>query len=186
LKLSCLKWKLLNAVISQLCEVNLSKPENVAERFGMKALDILVTFMLVLVIFGMLPIGILKSAPMLMQEELAGNVTYITGGVGEAEAAVMRDMAKDYLLEVTFMQKRSGQKEEFLADVAVQIQDEQQKVVLDVTTDGPFLLANLPVGNYLVIAWYNGEAKQQKINVDVNKHQKVVFSWLLTQDGQAL
>jgi len=118
---------------------------------------VMVSFLLATAILSIsLPINTALSAPMVMQEEIYGNVTYITGGVGEAEAAVMRDMAKDYLLEVSFTQKQKGQPEEFLANVKVQIQDDQQNTLLDITTDGPFLLANLPQSHYFVIAEHNG------------------------------
>ncbi|MGB7816322.1 MAG: carboxypeptidase-like regulatory domain-containing protein [Methylotenera sp.] len=148
----------------------------------MKAADYLITLALAATVLNIaLPVGTLMSAPMRMQEQLVGNVIYITGGVGRSEAAVMRNFAKDYLLEVSFIQKQPGQREEFLADVKVQILDEQQNVVLDVTTDGPFLLANLPQGNYLVTAEHHGEAKQQKVNVDANKHQKIEFKWLVSE-----
>jgi hypothetical protein len=112
-----------------------------------------------------------------MQEQQVGDVTYVTGGVGEAEAAVMRDMAKDYQLEITFLQKQPGQREEFLADVKVKIQDEQQNTLLDITTDGPFLLANLPQGKYLVKAEYYGEVKTLVAHIDGDKHKKLAFWW---------
>jgi len=149
----------------------------------MKARYVMILFSAVILTIS-LPINTALSAPMVMQEEISGNVTYITGGVGEAEAAVMRDMAKDYLLEVSFTQKQKGQPEEFLANVKVQIQDDQQNAVLDITTDGPFLLANLLDGDYLIIAEYNGEVKKKKVNVDFNKHQKIMFNWPIGEQSE--
>src|SRR5450830_532143 len=73
----------------------------------------------------------------------AGNVTYLTGGIGDSEAESIRAIAKNYPLEVVFVQKLN-QQEEFLAEVKVKIQDQQQNVILDITTEGPYLLANLP------------------------------------------
>lgn len=79
----------------------------------------------------------------------AGNVTYLTGGIGDSEAESIRAIAKNYPLEVVFVQKLN-QQEEFLAEVKVKIQDQQQNVILDITTEGPYLLANLPrsLSNY--------------------------------------
>ena len=146
---------------------------------------VMVSFLLATAILSIsLPINTALSAPMVMQEEISGNVTYITGGVGETEAAVMRDMAKDYLLEVSFIQKQRGQPEEFLANIKVQIQDDQQNTVLDITTDGPFLLANLPQGHYLVIAEHKGEVKQQKVSIDIKKHQKMIFNWPVVEQSE--
>ncbi len=149
----------------------------------MKATDFLITLALGVTILGIaLPVGSVNYAPMPIQEQRVGDVTYISGGVGRSEAAVMRGLAKDYSLEVSFTQKQSGQREEFLADVKVQILDEQQNnTLLDITTEGPFLLVDLPQGNYLVIAEHHGEVKQQKVSVDIDKHQKIVFNWLILE-----
>jgi hypothetical protein len=110
-----------------------------------------------------------------------GSVTYLTGGIGDSEAESIRAIAKNYPLEVIFVQK-FDQKEEFLAEVKVKIQDRNQNLILDITTEGPYLLANLPKGHYQIIAEYNGNVKQQWVDVgDINnkksKHKKVVFWW---------
>ncbi|MDO9366060.1 MAG: carboxypeptidase-like regulatory domain-containing protein [Methylotenera sp.] len=127
--------------------------------------------------FGLMPTSALSSTPELAHKvEVVGDVTYISGGVGKSEAEAMRSVAKDYALEVIFVQKQA-QTEEFLAEVNVQIQDAQKHVVLDVITDGPYLLANLPQGRYLVIAEYEGAVKQQWVRVGIKKHQKIVFWW---------
>ncbi|MDP3677850.1 MAG: carboxypeptidase-like regulatory domain-containing protein [Methylotenera sp.] len=128
-------------------------------------------------VFGLLPTSALSSTLELESKvETVGNVTYISGGIGKSEAAAMRSIAKDYALEIVFVQKQK-QIEEFLAEVNVQIQDAQQNIVLDVITDGPYLLANLPQGRYLVVAEYDGNVKQQWVRVGINKHQKIVFWW---------
>ena len=112
---------------------------------------------------------------------IAGNVTYLTGGIGASEAESIRAIAKNYPLEIVFVQKLDL-KEEFLAEVKVKIEDRHQNLILDITTEGPYLLANLPKGHYQIIAEYNGNVKQQWVNVgDINnkksKHKKVVFWW---------
>jgi len=106
----------------------------------------------------------------------AGNVTYLSGGVGDSEAESIRAIAKDYPLEVVFVQKLNKQ-EEFLAQVNVQIKDHHHNMMLDITTEGPFLLAKLPQGKYLVVAEHNGVVKQQWVRVGSKKHQKLVFWW---------
>jgi hypothetical protein len=118
-----------------------------------------------------------NATPLPLEEQMVGDVTYVTGGVGDTEAAAMKHLAKEYSLEVTFTQKQAGQPEEFLSDVRVKIQDAQQQIVLDITTDGPFLLANLPLGNYLVIAEYNGAIRQKKVSLKADKHRKIDFNW---------
>ena len=123
-----------------------------------------------------LPTHTLSAEPMPMHDMHAGDVSYLTGGIGSLEAERMREAAKDYALEIVFVQKLK-QLEEFISDVKVQIQDAQKNTVLDVITEGPFLLVNLPNGKYIITAEFNGDIKQQKVNVAAKKHQKIVFWW---------
>ena len=124
--------------------------------------------------FGFLLPTVILGQPMLAQGA-ADNVTYISGGIGE-EAGDMRNIAKDYPIEIVFVQKL-GLHEEFLANVKVKIQDMQTHTMLDMTTDGPVLVVNLPAGKYQIIADYNNDVKQQKVVVNTKKNQKVVFWW---------
>jgi hypothetical protein len=143
----------------------------------MKPADFLITLAIGTAIFNIaLPEGTLMSAPLAAQEQQTGDVAYITGGIGESEAEMMRGIAKDYPLEIAFVQKLK-QHEEFIASVKVQIQDSSKNMVLDVVTDGPYLFANMPQGIYLIIAEHNGDTKQQWVRVNIKKHQKIVFWW---------
>ncbi len=127
-----------------------------------------------------LPIGALRAESIPMQ---AGEVSYVTGGIGISGAESMREAANDYALEIVFVQKLK-QQEEFISDVMVQIQDTQKNTVLDVVTEGPFLLVNLPNGKYVITAEFNSDTKQQKVNVGARKHQKVVFWWPILEQRE--
>lgn len=111
------------------------------------------------------------------------NVSYISGGVGESEAEMMRGVAKDYALEIVFVQK-SKQREVFLADVRVQIEDANKNAVLNAVTEGPYLFANLPQGKYLVVAEYNGDEKRHWVHIQDKKHQRIVFLWPALEDDE--
>ena len=138
---------------------------------------------IVLYSFAM-PIGALSADSMPMRDMHAGEVSYLTGGIGISEAESMREAAKDYALEIVFVQKLKEQ-EEFISDVKVQIQDAQKSTVLDVITEGPFLLVNLPNGKYVITAEFNSDTKLQKVNVGAKKHQKVVFWWPILEQREA-
>ena len=118
-----------------------------------------------------------------LKPEIVGDITYISGGIGESEAEMMRGVAKDYPLEMVFVQKLK-QHEEFLADVNVKILDIRKSVLLDVATEGPYLFAKLPPGKYLVTAEHNGEVKRQWVRVGSKKHQKIVFWWPILEQPQ--
>jgi hypothetical protein len=150
----------------------------------MKASDILVAFALAVTVLGIaLPIGTLSADTTPMHDMHASDVNYRTGGIGSSEAEEMREAAKNYALEVVFVQKQK-ELEEFISDVKVQIQDAQKNTVLDVITDGPFLLVNLPNGKYVITADFNGVTKQQKVNVGAKKHQKIVFWWPILEQRE--
>ena len=131
-----------------------------------------------------LPTHTLSAEPMPMHDMHAGDVSYLTGGIGSSEAESMREAAKDYALEIVFVQKLK-QLEEFISDVKVQIQDAQKNTVLDVITEGPFLLVNLPNGKYIITAEFNNDTKQQKVNIGAKKHQKIVFWWPILEPREA-
>jgi hypothetical protein len=125
--------------------------------------------------------GVLAYQPFIalaeqMAQQPEPEVTFISGGIGESELEMMQGRAKDFSLEFVFVQKLK-QKEEFLANVNLKIQDAHQNIVVDTVTDGPYLFVNLPKGKYAVTAEYGGEIKRQKVYVSTKKHQKVVFWW---------
>lgn len=105
-----------------------------------------------------------------------GEVTYLSGGIGRAESVAMRQNAKNYPLEIVFVEK-AGNLEEYLSEVTLQIQDVSKNNVLEIATEGPYFLANLPQGKYFVSAEYKGEVKTQWVNVSKKKHTKLVFWW---------
>lgn len=161
----------------------------------MKVRDFLLTFLMALVIFGLPIHAFAEAAEPIFGIELpapitAGNVTYISGGVGDSEAEALRAIAENYALEVVFIQKLK-QREEFLASVKVQIQDHHHHIVLDINTEGPYLLANLPAGHYQITAEHNGVIKQQWLmladianNNNRHKktaHRKIVFWWPIVE-----
>jgi hypothetical protein len=105
-----------------------------------------------------------------------GEVTYLSGGIGRAESVAMRQNAKNYPLEIVFVEK-AGTLEEYLSEVTLQIQDVNKNNMLEIATEGPYFLANLPQGKYFVTAEYKGEVKTQWVNVSIKKHAKLVFWW---------
>ncbi len=84
-------------------------------------------------------------------ERVNGNVIYLSGGIGQEEAAALRQNESNYPLALEFI--RNGESgAEFLAGVSVTIKDAQGNVVLAAASEGPLLLAKLPDGKYKVIA----------------------------------
>jgi hypothetical protein len=103
----------------------------------------------------------------------AGSVSYVSGGVGTESIDQLNSLARDFNLKLVFAMK-SG---EFLSGVKVAIADAKGKPVLDDTSDGPWLLAKLPAGNYRVSASFGGDEVTQKIQVGADKLKVAYFRW---------
>jgi hypothetical protein len=91
----------------------------------------------------------------------AGNVTYVSGGIGLDAIAQMESMASQYNLKLVFA-LRSG---EYLSDVGVSIANTAGRTVLDTKSEGPWFLAKLPPGNYQVVATFAGKSERRTIAV---------------------
>jgi hypothetical protein len=113
----------------------------------------------------------------------AGDITYITGGVGLCEVQTMQSLSSDYPLNIVFIQKL-GHREEFLADVKVQIFDRYRHLLLDIATEGPYLFMALPQGKYLMVAEYDGDVKKQWVSVGSKGNKRIVFWWPILQTSE--
>jgi hypothetical protein len=105
-----------------------------------------------------------------------GQITYLSGGVGQTEADAIKHVAKYYPLELEFL-RRAKPKDEYLSDVKVRIKDADGKMVLNVTSDGPFLLAKMPAGKYTVSAEHKGRIENREVQIAAKEHRRVVFEW---------
>lgn len=96
-------------------------------------------------------------------EHQAGNVTYVTGGVSEEEAAAFKQMKGGYPLSIELDEKQVGARTEFTADATVKVIDRTGNVVLDAKAQGPFMLVRLAPGQYKVVATLNGRTVESKM-----------------------
>jgi hypothetical protein len=110
------------------------------------------------------------------EPQTQGDVTFVSGGIGEGERNAMEAMKSDYNLNLLFAAKGTG---EFLADVNVRIADAQGNTVIETVSDGPFLFARLKPGNYTVLAEKDGSVMRQKARVGGGKRASLSFYWPL-------
>jgi len=109
-------------------------------------------------------------------EAKQGNVNFVTGGIGKDEAAVFQRAAKNFPLELEFVMKDKP-KDAFLADVNVTIRNHFGEMVLDITSQGPFLLATLPPGKYDVTADIAGSIKHKVVSINTHEYEMTVLEW---------
>ena len=95
-----------------------------------------------------------------VKQEKQGDVTFVSGGVGEEERAAMQAVQGQYNLHLTFAVKGSG---EYASAVKVKIEDAKGRVFLDTVTDGPKLFAQLKPGQYRVTADRDGHVLTEEV-----------------------
>ncbi len=104
-------------------------------------------------------------------------VMFMSGGIGTEAVDLMKSMEKDFNLKLVFADK-SG---EFLSDVKVTITDSGGSVLLDAVTEGPLLMAKLPMGNYRIDASFEGRPERHNVAITANKLTSVGFQWARQQ-----
>jgi len=127
------------------------------------------------VILGLaLPVAAVAQQATLPQPQTEGNVTYLSGGIGQDEALAMKEAQKQYPLSMIFTQ--GG---EYLANVPVDIRDKSGKTVLHAVSNGPIMLVKLPAGEYRVSAQMNGKTLQHTAKVRAAGNTHLSFNWPL-------
>jgi hypothetical protein len=130
----------------------------------------------VLIVVGtFVPLSLTASAMASPEVQQQGVVSFVSGGVGEEELQEIRKLAPAYPLELLFVTK--GEPQEYLADVKVQIEDKDGKIVLDAMSQGPFLLAKMLPGKYTISAGHDGAVKRQIVQLAAAKTRRIVFVW---------
>jgi hypothetical protein len=105
--------------------------------------------------------------------QTAGGVSYVSGGVGMTSIDRLSSLTKDFNLKLVFALK-SG---DYVSDVKVTIANAAGRTLLDTTSEGPWFLTKLPVGNYHIIATYAGNAEKRAIAIGTEKLKTIDFRW---------
>lgn len=100
-------------------------------------------------------------------------VSYITGGFGLDESEALKAAIPEYSVAMVFSEASGA----YVADVPVNIKGTGGGASLDVTARGPYLLMNLPNGQYTATATYQGRELTRRFSVQGNKGQRVGFAW---------
>jgi hypothetical protein len=109
-----------------------------------------------------------------------GNVEYVSGGIALDESTAFKEAMSNYPLAMTFA-SRIGDHNAYASDVKVVIRDRQDQSVLDVTSDGPYLLVKLPPGKYHVSATYENKTQSEDVSVGATGTRQIVFEWRQAQ-----
>ena len=107
-------------------------------------------------------------------QKTPGGVSYVSGGVGTDSIDRLNSLARDFNLKLVFA-LTSGS---YVSDVKVAIADAKGRMILDTTSDGPWLLTRLPAGNYQVVATLSGNTVKRQVAVGAGKLRTVDFRWV--------
>lgn len=106
-----------------------------------------------------------------------GDISYRNGGIGVDESQALKAEAEKYPLTLVFA-ARIGKRHAYTSAVNVTIVKADGSSTLVVNSEGPYLLVDLPVGNYRITAISNGRSKSQSVAILAGSHRQVVFEWL--------
>lgn len=108
-------------------------------------------------------------------------VQYLSGGIGKDEADAMKQAEAGFPLTLEFASSTSRQADDerapHVSGTNVNIVDERGNDVLNVRSEGPLLLVDLPSGRYTVDAQWNGVRKRKDISLTGDRRQHVMFDF---------
>lgn len=104
------------------------------------------------------------------------NITYITGGFGLDESNAIKAAMPEYSAVFTFVSSDKG-RSVYVSKVQLVIRDNNDYTVFNAESDGPFLLAQIPSGKYMVHATYKNKTLSRSINITQNKSNRIIFDW---------
>lgn len=108
----------------------------------------------------------------IVQPHQSGNITYVTGGVGDEEREAMRSIKNNYNLSVMSSDKSGA----YVGDARVAILDQAGDELLSTQVD-PLFYAELPPGNYIIKGSSAGQSRKQNVHISEGKTSQVHFAW---------
>jgi len=103
----------------------------------------------------------------------AGKIEVVTGGIGEADLAVLAVREKEFNLKLVFSLVQGN----YVADVDVTVSDAKGAKVIERSANGPLVLARLPPGEYSVTATRGGRTISRKFKVAAGRLRTEHLRW---------
>lgn len=101
-------------------------------------------------------------------------VTYLSGGTGAVQQKEIDAERLLYNTRITTENRRTGRG---VAGAKLLILDAKNHAVFDQAMEGPWLLINLPAGEYRLEAEYRGQTQRDKVSIDGAGHATSVLSF---------
>lgn len=114
-----------------------------------------------------------SEAVPLPETRTSGEVSYVTGGIPYEQIPAFTQARGQYSLNIEVYEK-DGAKNGFSADAQVKLINLKGAVVLDAKTDGPYLWAKVPAGQYRLQTTLAGKMKEQRVSVGNGKSTRAI------------
>uniref|UniRef100_B1XVW7 Carboxypeptidase regulatory-like domain-containing protein n=1 Tax=Polynucleobacter necessarius subsp. necessarius (strain STIR1) TaxID=452638 RepID=B1XVW7_POLNS len=103
-------------------------------------------------------------------------VAYVTGGVGEGESSAILAEAKQWPLLLEMSQIENG-RGIWIFGAIIKVINSKKQTIFEAQADGPYMLINLEVGDYLIDASYGGVGQKRVISIKTGSPQKIALFW---------
>lgn len=108
---------------------------------------------------------------------IENGVEFTSGGVGSDESTLMKNASSQWPAALEFAVKES-KRDEYASNVAVSVWDANGAPLLsEVVTQGPFLLARLQPGHYVVEATLGDITLKKPLEVRAGGTARALFVW---------
>jgi hypothetical protein len=116
------------------------------------------------------------GSPSLPPVQSQGQTDFMTGGIGLDESEAIKKEGSSWPLMLELAQSGKAHAE-YLSDVQITIRDKAGNTVLDVISEGPFVLAKLPPGKYSLDATYESATLHRELNLQKGKNKQILLFW---------
>jgi hypothetical protein len=107
----------------------------------------------------------------------AGDIAYLSGGIGSDQSTAFKDAMPRYPLSLEFAQHSASDGNEYLANVPVTITDTHGTALLATQSRGPIMLVSIPQGRYVVTASHDGNTQRRTVDIGKTTHLHEAFVW---------
>ncbi len=114
------------------------------------------------------------EAAALPQVQTSGSASWVTGGTVYEEGPAFREARNQFPLNVEIYEK-SGAKNQFTANADVKLVSAKTgEVVLETRTDGPYLWAKVPPGQYKLQTTLGSQTRESRVAVNATGSTRAV------------
>jgi hypothetical protein len=117
------------------------------------------------------------GAAVLPPLQRAGDIAYLSGGIGSDQSTAFKDAMPRYPLSLEFARHSASDGNEYLANVPVTITDMHGATLLTTQSHGPFMLVTIPQGRYVVTASHDGNTQRRTVEIGKTTHLHEAFVW---------